>query len=290
MDLATIQKYQDIVVENIIGYAPKVATALLVLIIGMWLAGGVTKLIRRALEARKVDPTLTPFISNLVSWMLKAVVVISVASTLGVQTTSFVAVLGAAGLAVGLALQGSLSNFAGGVLILIFRPYKVGDLIEAQGEIGIVDEIQIFTTIMTSPENRRVIVPNGALSNGTIRNYSAEDVVRVDTTVGVAYDADLATVKKVLTEMITKVPGVVQDPAPYFVDSLWLPGEGLQLTLLGIPGMEYQLLGSPDLIDPQPLGPPLMALDGPLIIPPDPSIAGPQFFWQAMTLPQRGAQ
>ncbi len=173
-----------------------------------------TRLIRRALELRRVDPTLTPFICNLFGWILKALVFISVASTLGVQTTSFVAVLGAAGLAVGLALQGSLSNFAGGVLILIFRPYKVGDLIEAQGQLGVVDEIQIFTTILTSPENRRVIIPNGALSNGTIRNFSAQDVVRVDTTVGVSYDSDLKAAKKALMDMVQAIPGVVSEPAP----------------------------------------------------------------------------
>jgi small conductance mechanosensitive channel len=132
----------------------------------------------------------------------------------GIQTTSFVAVLGAAGLAIGLALQGSLSNFAGGVLILIFRPYRVGDLIQAQGELGVVQEIQIFTTILLNPQNRRVIIPNGSIANGNIVNLSAEDSVRVDTTVGISYDADMKQAREVLMAAIIKIDGVLSDPAP----------------------------------------------------------------------------
>lgn len=166
------------------------------------------------MDHRKVDPTLIPFVSSVVGWILKAVVFISAASMIGIKTTSFIAILGAAGLAVGLALQGSLSNFAGGVLILIFRPYKVGDVIEAQGEIGSVREIQIFTTTLVNGQNRKIIIPNGPLANGNIKNYTSEENVRVDTVVRIAYDADIDEAKRVLREMCLNIPAVLKDPAP----------------------------------------------------------------------------
>jgi small conductance mechanosensitive channel len=132
----------------------------------------------------------------------------------GIATTSFVAVLGAAGLAIGLALQGSLANFAGGVLILIFKPYTVGDLIEAQGHLGVVKEVQIFNTILLTPNNKRVIIPNGALSNGSTVNYSAEGDLRVDLTIGIAYESDIPKAKEVLVKMMQENPKVLDDPAP----------------------------------------------------------------------------
>ena len=133
---------------------------------------------------------------------------------IGIATTSFIAVLGAAGLAVGLALQGSLANFAGGVLILIFKPYVVGDLIEAQGHLGVVKEVQIFNTILLSPTNRRVIIPNGAMSNGSVENFSAEGTLRVDLTIGISYAADVPKAKQVLIKMMQDNPQVLQDPVP----------------------------------------------------------------------------
>ncbi|MEJ2691334.1 MAG: mechanosensitive ion channel, partial [Deltaproteobacteria bacterium] len=147
--------------ELVMTYAPKIVLALVTLIIGLWIIGAVVKLSRKAMDRTRMDKTLVPFISNLLSWFLKVLLFISVASMLGIATTSFIAVLGAAGLAIGLALQGSLANFAGGVLILIFKPYKVGDLIEGQGHLGVVKEVQIFNTILRTPNNKRVIVPNG---------------------------------------------------------------------------------------------------------------------------------
>lgn len=195
-------------------YAPKVLLAIITLFVGLWLVRGATGLFRRALHGRKVDETLTPFLSSLLSWTLKAALVISVVSILGIETTSFVAVLGAAGLAVGLALQGSLQNFAGGVLLLIFRPYRVGDLIQAQGELGVVQEIQIFTTVILTPQNRRVILPNGSVANGNITNMTAEPHVRVDCSVGVSYGADLKRTKQVLLDMAKSVPKVLADPPP----------------------------------------------------------------------------
>jgi small conductance mechanosensitive channel len=166
------------------------------------------------MEKTKADKTLIPFITNLISWILKVLLFISVASMIGIATTSFIAVLGAAGLAIGLALQGSLANFAGGVLILIFKPYNVGELVEAQGHLGVVKEVQIFNTILLTPDNKRVIIPNGAVSNGSIVNYSAEGILRVDLVIGIAYESDIPKAKEVLHKAMADNELVLQDPAP----------------------------------------------------------------------------
>lgn len=206
--------YSDKAIELMMMYAPRLVLAILTLIIGLWIIGALVGLTRKALEKSNTDKTLIPFISSLMSWSLKVLLFISVASMIGIATTSFVAVLGAAGLAVGLALQGSLANFAGGVLVLIFKPYGVGDLVEAQGHLGVVKEVQIFNTIMVSPSNKRVIVPNGAMSNGSIINYSAEGQLRVDLVIGIAYEADVPKAKSVLLNMMQENPAVLKDPAP----------------------------------------------------------------------------
>jgi len=164
------------------------------------------------MEKTKADQTLIPFIYNLLSWGLKLLLFISVASMLGIATTSFIAILGAAGLAVGLALQGSLANFAGGVLILIFKPYNVGDLVEAQGHLGVVKEVQIFNTILLSPDNKRIIVPNGAVSNGSIVNYSVEGLLRVDMVIGIAYESDITKAKEVLRKCLADHVLVLEEP------------------------------------------------------------------------------
>lgn len=197
-----------------IEYSPKIITALIILIVGLFIIGLITKMSKRLMQRKKIDDTLQKFLSNLLSWVLKILLFVVVASRLGIETTSFAAIIGAAGLAIGLALQGSLSNFAGGALIMIFKPFKVGDLIEAQGELGVVKEIQIFTTLINTPTNKLVIIPNGALSNGNITNYSAEGKLRVDLTIGVSYDADIKQTKDVLMNVLTSNPQVLQDPAP----------------------------------------------------------------------------
>lgn len=196
-------------------YAPRLVLAILTLLIGLWIISGITKLIKLSMERSKVDPTLIPFMSSLVSWVLKVLLFISVASMIGIATTSFIAVLGAAGLAIGLALQGSLANFAGGVLVMIFKPYKVGDLIESQGHLGVVKEVQIFNTILIAPQSKQVIIPNGATSNGSIVNYTVEGKIRVDLTVGVSYDADIDKTKAVLMDVLLANDKVMQDPAPF---------------------------------------------------------------------------
>ena len=200
-------------IELVMAYAPKLALAIVTLIVGLWLIGIVTKVTRKSMEKTKADKTLIPFITNLLSWGLKVLLFISVASMVGIATTSFIAVLGAAGLAVGLALQGSLANFAGGVLILIFKPYNVGDLVEAQGHLGVVKEVQIFNTILLTPNNKRVIIPNGAVSNGSIVNYSAEGILRVDLVIGIAYESDIPKAKEVLHNVMADHELVLKDPA-----------------------------------------------------------------------------
>ncbi|EFK06077.1 putative small-conductance mechanosensitive channel [delta proteobacterium NaphS2] len=206
--------YSSDAIELSMIYAPKVLLAIITLVIGLWIIGSVVKVTRKGLEKSKTDETLVPFFTSLISWTLKAILLISVASMVGIATTSFVAILGAAGLAIGLALQGSLGNFAGGVLILIFKPYTVGDLVEAQGHLGVVKEVQIFNTILLTPSNKRVIIPNGAMSNGSIVNYSAEGQLRVDLVIGIAYESDVPKAKSLLLNMMMEDARVLKEPAP----------------------------------------------------------------------------
>ena len=204
-----ISKVKDLLFE----FSPKVVSALVILIIGLWVIGMITKAVRKLMEKRNLDVSLRGFLSSLIGWALKIFLFITVAGQLGVETTSFAAVIAAAGLAIGMALQGSLSNFAGGALIMIFRPFKVGDYIEAQGEQGVVKDIQIFTTKVNTVDNKEVIIPNGALSNGNIINYSSEEKRRVDITFGVSYDADIKQTKDVLTNLILNTPYTFKEDA-----------------------------------------------------------------------------
>ena len=210
--MQNIDAFTTKAIELVMIYAPKFILAIITLFVGLWLIGLITKVTRKAMEKTKTDKTLIPFITNLLSWGLKLLLFISAASMVGIATTSFIAVLGAAGLAIGLALQGSLGNFAGGVLILIFKPYNVGELIEAQGHLGVVKEVQIFNTILLTPDNKRVIIPNGAVSNGSVVNYSAEGLLRVDLVIGIAYESDIPKAKEVLYKAMSDHELVLQDP------------------------------------------------------------------------------
>lgn len=195
-------------------FGPKLVTAILIYIVGSWIIKKITRTTGKAMSKSKYDDSLQRFLLNLVSWVLKIFLIIIVISRLGVDVTTFAAVIAAAGLAIGLALQGSLSNFAGGVLLMIFKPYRIGDLIEAQGVLGVVKEIEIFTTKLTTPQNKLAIVPNGAMANGNIINYTAEGKIRVDTVIGVGYGEDIKKTKEVLMNVLTSNPQVLQDPAP----------------------------------------------------------------------------
>ena len=191
-----------------------VALALIIFVIGRIVARFVTNLVRKALARTEMEDTLERFLCNILYALLMVVVIIAAINQLGVETTSLLAVLGAAGLAIGLALQGSLSNFAAGVLIVAFRPYKVGDFIEAGGVAGTVEEVQIFTTILRSPDNKKIIVPNSQVMAGEIVNYSAKDTRRVDLVAGCGYGDDLDKVSRVLNDIVNSDERVLKDPEP----------------------------------------------------------------------------
>lgn len=209
-----LQKYIDHILDLLAQYTPVVISALLVLLIGLWVIKRIAIFSQKAFERRDLDVSLRTFLRSLISIGLKIILIVTVAGMLGIGTASFVTILGAAGLAVGLALQGSLSNFAGGVLILIFKPYKVGDTIEAQGQTGEVKEIQIFNTLVLTADHKTVILPNGALSNGTIVNYTRHGNIRVDIPVSVSSENDIMKVQAILLEEALKNEKVLKNPVP----------------------------------------------------------------------------
>ncbi|MBO6558165.1 MAG: mechanosensitive ion channel [Pseudomonadales bacterium] len=212
-------EYADMLMEMALAYGPGLALALVTLFVGLWIIGAICRGVNAGFERSGMEVTLRSFLNSMISIGLKVLLVISVASMVGIETTSFIAVLGAAGLAVGLALQGSLANFAGGVLILIFRPYKVGDVINAAGVTGSVNRIEIFSTILTTPDNKTIIVPNGAVSNGAITNFSTQDTRRVDIVFGIGYDDDLKKGKQILADLINADDRILKDPEPQIVIS-----------------------------------------------------------------------
>ncbi|MEJ2172815.1 MAG: mechanosensitive ion channel family protein [Woeseiaceae bacterium] len=190
-----------------------VLTAIVIFYAGRWVINIVMRGLRTVLQKQQIDKTLETFVCNLVRMVLLVFVIVAAISALGIQTTSFIAVLGAAGLAVGLALQGSLSNFASGVLIVLFRPYKVGDFVEAAGISGSVEEVQILTTVLKTGDNKRVIVPNSQIMDSIITNYSANDTRRVDMVIGVSYSDDLDKVRQTLKELVAAEDRILDEPA-----------------------------------------------------------------------------
>lgn len=225
-----LQRHLDTLGTLTVAYAPRVLLALITLFIGLNFIKVVVKVLRKQMERRDVDVTLRPFLTSLLNWTLKIVLFISVASMVGIETTSFVAILGTVSLAVGLALQGTLANFAGGVLVMIFKPYRVGDLVEVQGYLGHVLEIQIFTTTLATLENKKVILPNGSVSNGNIVNYTALGKIRVDLLMGVAYSADLKKARTAIMEVMQNHDKVLKEPAP-FVGVLELADSSVNLAV-----------------------------------------------------------
>ncbi len=193
-------------------FAVKVLIALVIFYVGRIVARIVTKGLRNVMQSQDVDKILETFVCNLVYWALMIFVIIAAINQIGVQTTSLIAVMGAAGLAVGLALQGSLANFAAGVLIVIFRPYRVGDFVEAAGISGVVLQVQILTTILKTGDNKQIVVPNGQIMGSIITNYSANDTRRVDMTVGVSYDDDIDKVRNTIRELVDADERILNDP------------------------------------------------------------------------------
>lgn len=215
-DIDYLVSLSDAWLPIIVQYGAQLLLALLTLGLGWWLINLVIGKVGALLTRRQVDPSLHGFLGTVASVVLKILLLISVASMVGIETTSFIAVIGAAGLAIGLALQGSLSNFAGGVLILTFRPYRVGEFIEAQGVTGTVTGIQIFHTTLKTPDGKSVVVPNGNLSNGNIINYSREPVRRAEILVGISYDSDIKLARRILLELAEDAR-VHRDPEPVVV-------------------------------------------------------------------------
>ena len=207
--------YADTLINLFVVWGPKLIGAILALIVGLYLANTIAGLIGRAMEKKEVDPSLRPFVVSLVGTLLKVLVVISVLGMVGIQMTSFIAIIGAAGLAVGMALSGTLQNFAGGVMILTFKPFKVGDYIEAQGFAGTVNAVHIFNTILKTPDNKTIVIPNGGLSTSSMVNYSTEPTRRVDWTFGIAYGDDIDKAKEVLLALLHANEKVLKDPEPF---------------------------------------------------------------------------
>jgi len=196
-------------------YGPDLLFAILTLVIGLWIVKIIVKGVEKALEKSETDDTLKGFLKSIVSVLLKIMVYITAIGMLGVQMTSFIAILGAAGLAVGMALSGTLQNFAGGVMILLFKPFQKGDFIEAQGHSGTVNEIQIFMTILKTPDNKTILIPNGPLSTGSLTNYSTEPTRRVDWTVGIGYGDDVDKAYKVIEKLLAGDDRILNEPEPF---------------------------------------------------------------------------
>ena len=214
MDL-NLSNYSDTIYEMGIQFGTKIVACAAVLVIGFWLVGSMMKVIKKGFDKRGIDESLNPFLLGIISSLLKVLIVISALGVLGIEMTSFIAILGAAGLAVGMALSGTLSNFAGGVMILIFQPFKVGDYIEAQGYSGSVKEIGVFNTIMNTPDNKTIVIPNGGLSSGSMVNYSTELTRRIDWTVGIGYGDDYDKAKAVLDKFIAEDARILKDPTHF---------------------------------------------------------------------------
>lgn len=215
-----LNAYFDRLLQQAGDFAPNLVSALLVLLVGMWLIKRISTLATKAMQKRDLDISLRTFLRSLISIGLKIVLIVTVAGMIGIGTTSFVTILGAAGLAVGLALQGSLSNFAGGVLILIFKPFKVGDTIEAGGQTGEVKEIQIFNTILVTADHKTVILPNGPLSNGTIVNNTRQGDLRIDVVMNLDSNSNTLEIKNAVWEVLHNNPMVLKEPEPLIIISI----------------------------------------------------------------------
>ncbi|MBY0487087.1 MAG: mechanosensitive ion channel [Flavobacteriaceae bacterium] len=215
--ITTIEDYTKLLYKILIDYSPRLITAIIVLVVGLYTIRFINRLVRKIMVKRELEPTLSNFLADLLVWSLRVLLFVTFISKLGVETTSFAAILGAAGLAVGLSLQGSLSNFAGGMLIILFKPFKDGDTIEAQGVIGTVSEIQIFVTKLLSANNQTIYIPNGILSNGIITNYSVAGMRRVDLVFSLSYDTDIKAAKNLVLEVMKSHSKVLKTPEPVVV-------------------------------------------------------------------------
>lgn len=216
-----IQNYFETIKNLVFEYSPKFVISIIILLIGLWLTSFITKSAKKIMAVRNVELTLSTFIGNLIFWTLRILLFVTVISKLGIETSAFVTILGAAGLAIGLSLQGSLSNFAGGILIILFKPFRIGDFIEAQGVLGTVKDIKIFSTVITSPDNKQIIIPNAALSNGVITNYTVNGIRRVDLIISVDYETNLQLAKNTIIQVLQSIPEILEEPeTAVFINNL----------------------------------------------------------------------
>lgn len=222
--------YANHFLRVLIDYSPKLISAFIILFVGLYTIRLINRFIRRLMIKRDLEPTLTKFLADILLWALRVLLFVTFISKLGIETSSFVAILGAMGLAVGLSLQGSLSNFAGGMLIILFKPFKVGNTIEAQGVIGTVSEIQIFVTKLITANNQTIFIPNGSLSNGTIINYSLQNSRRADLTIAISYETDIRKAKEIILSVLNSDPKILKTPAPD-VSVKSLTDSGIQLAV-----------------------------------------------------------
>lgn len=217
LNIHSAEEYASAFLQKLVDYSPRIVSAFLVLIVGLYAIRLINRFVKRVMIQRALDPTLSKFLADILLWALRVLLFITFISRLGIETSSFVAILGAAGLAVGLSLQGSLSNFAGGMLIILFKPFRVGDTIEAQNVTGTVSEIQIFVTKLITGHNQTIFIPNGILSNGVIINYSMESIRKAELTLAVSYDTDIRKAKDIITGIMAANPKVLKDPEPVVV-------------------------------------------------------------------------
>lgn len=212
-------KLLEDLIPTALQYGKMLIVAIVMLVVGFWIIKKAVKGIKKIMSNKKIDNTLAPFIISLADIAMKTLLIVSTISYVGIPMTSFVAILGAAGLAIGMAFSGTLQNFAGGIIILVFKPFKVGDFIEAQGYSGTVKEIQIFTTILTTGDNKTIIIPNGGLSTGSLTNYSTQTARRVDFTFGIGYNDDIDKAYAAIKAVIDRNDKILKDPAPFMAVS-----------------------------------------------------------------------
>jgi len=217
LELSKLQKYWEVAQDMLVQFGGKVVVAIILLIVGFWIINRFTNFLNNMMLKREVDESLRPFLVKILNITLKVIVLIPVISILGIATSSFLAILGSAGLAIGLALQGSLANFAGGVIILTLKPFSKGHFIKAQGEMGTVDKINIFNTILKTPDNQTVYIPNGQLAGSTIINFSEEETRRLVIDASIGYEDDIGKAKKVISDIIASNKQILKDPQPQVV-------------------------------------------------------------------------
>lgn len=203
-----------LLVEELYRWAPKLVGAIIVLLVGLWIVNRLYKTVERGMYKAGLDKDVVPFLSSIAGVLMKVLLIFTVAGMVGIETTSFIALIGMAGFAVGLALQGTLGHFASGVMVMIFKPYRVGDLVDIQGVTGHIEEIQIFNTVIKTPDNKKVIIPNGTATSGIMTNLSAFEYLRVDLEVSMPYEEDVDNVKAIVMGAINKTEKVLKDPAP----------------------------------------------------------------------------